>query len=67
MLERVCKNLKSIQMRLNVKNKFVDKSGTIFKVKRSFRKKKRVIMLLCYNMLCFLKCIKISIYMQTSI
>lgn len=65
MLERVYKNLKSIQMRLNVKNKFVDKSGTIFKVKRSFRKRRVII--LGYNMLYFLKSIKISIYAQTSI
>lgn len=52
-------------MRLNVKNKFVDESETIFKVKRSFRKKRVII--LCYNMLYFLKSIKISIYAQTSI
>lgn len=65
MLERVYKNLKSIQMRLNVKNKFVDKRGTIFKVKRSFRKRRVII--LGYNMLYFLKSIKISIYAKTSI
>lgn len=62
MLERVFKNLNPVRMRLNVKNKFVDESGTIFKVKKSFRKKR--IFILCYNMLYFLKSIEIA---QTSI